>query len=81
MIMSKSKCDIIHDKAIRLVEGGVVEVDGLCVRAIKFGSNFGICMECSMDCLCHYGTEVLDVCTECDEINGDKYYLELVNKN
>lgn len=78
--MTKSKCDIIHDKAIRLIEGGVVEVDGLFVRAIKYGSVFGICMECSMDSLCHYSTEVLDVCTKCDEINGDKYYLKLVNK-
>lgn len=78
--MTKSKCDIIHDKAIRLIEGGVVEVDGLFVRAIKVDNIFGICSNCSMDCLCHLGTEVLDVCTECDEINGGNYYLKLVNE-
>lgn len=78
--MSKSKNDIIHEKAIRLVEGGVVEVDGLSVRAIKFGSYYDICNECEMDCLCHFGAEILDVCKECDTIGIDNYYLKLVNE-
>jgi len=78
--MSKSKCDIIHDKAIRLVEGGVVEVDGLFVRAIRIDIMYDTCELCEMDCLCHFGTEMLDVCKECDSIDVHYYYLKLVNK-
>lgn len=80
MNMSKSKCNSIHEKAIRLREGGVVEVDGHFVRAVKVGFVYNTCELCEMDCLCHFGTEMLDVCKECDSINGDYYYLKLVNK-
>lgn len=79
--MSKSKHDIIHDKAIRLIEGGVVEVDGLFVRAVRINVMYDTCLQCEMDCLCHIGTEMFDVCKKCDEINGDYNYLKLVNKN
>lgn len=78
--MTKSKYDIIHDKAIRLVEGGVVKVDGLSVRAVRINVMHDTCDLCEMDCLCHFGTEMLDVCKECDRINADYYYLKLVNK-
>lgn len=78
--MTKSKCDIIHDKAIRLIEGGVVEVDGLFVRAIKACIDYECCQQCNMDCLCHNGTEMMDVCNECDFIGADGYYLKLVNE-
>lgn len=80
MIMSKSKNDIIHDKAIRLIEGGVVEVDGLYVRAVRINVMYDTCNLCEMDCLCHFGTEMLEVCNECDRINADYYYLKLVNE-
>lgn len=79
MIMSKSRYDMIHEKAIRLIEGGVVEVDGLFVRAIKYDPWFEACLKCEMDCLCHFGTEMFEVCKECDEIEVHYYYLKLVN--
>lgn len=79
--MSKSNCDRIHEKAIRLIEGGVVEVDGLFVRAVRTNVMYDTCDLCEMDCLCRIGTEMLDVCKECDRINANYYYLKLVNKN
>ena len=77
--MSKSKYDIIHEKAIRLIEGGVVEVDGLSVRAINIGSEYECCEICDMDCLCLIDTEMLKVCEQCDWISAGNYYLKLVN--
>lgn len=77
--MSKTNDKMIHDKAIRLLEGGIVEVDGLFVRAIKSDFWFEACDLCEMDCLCHSGTEMIDVCKECDSIDVDYVYLKLVN--
>lgn len=78
--MSRSKCNSIHEKAIRLIEGGVVEVDGLSVRAVKMEFGADACGICPMDCLCHFGTEVLEVCKECDSIGIYDYCLKLVNE-
>lgn len=74
-----SNYKIIHEKAIRLLEGGVVEVDGLFVRAIKLNIGYDACYICDMDCLCHKETEMCDVCLECDLIGDYIYYLKLVN--
>lgn len=68
----------IHDKAIRLLEGGIVDVDG---HAVKYGGRgllFRPCYKCKMDCLCHNGTEMAAVCAECDSITGHDCYLCLV---
>ena len=78
--MGKSKGNSIHEKAIRLLEGGVVNVDGHFVRAVKVDVEFDICNECEMDCLCGLGTDMLAVCIECDSIGKNGYYLKLVNK-
>lgn len=68
----------IHDKAIRLIEGGIVDLDG---HAVKFGGRglvFRPCYQCEMDCLCHDGTEMAAVCAECDSILGHDCFLNLV---
>ena len=71
----------IHEKAIRLVEGGIVEVDGQSVRLVKIPDSFGTCYYCEMDCLCHTGTEMCDVCIECVEISKKNCILELVTSS
>ena len=68
----------IHEKAIRLVEGGIVEVDGHSVRLIKDDSDLLSCELCDMDCLCHIGTEMCDICVECTSIVRGQCFLELV---
>lgn len=78
--MSNSNNKMIHEKAIRLLEGGIVEVDGLFVRAVRIDVMYDTCDLCEMDSLCHFGTEMLDVCKECDSIDVHYYYLKLVNK-
>lgn len=71
----------IHEKAIRLVEGGIVEVDGHSVRVKKTSNYYDACNYCEMDCLCHRGTEMCDVCVECDAISQRNCILVLVTSS
>lgn len=72
----------IHEKAIRLIEGGFADADG---HRVKLGEPALIydpflvssCYGCKMDCLCHEGTEMFDLCVECDSITGKDCYLTL----
>ena len=68
----------IHEKAIRLLEGGVVEVDGHSVKLVQIPDEFDTCNECEMDCLCHIGTEMCYVCIECVRISKKNCILKLV---
>lgn len=74
------KLKSLHERAIRLVEGGVVQVDGYVVRAIKAPIDELPCNVCDMDCLCHRDddTEMAYLCEKVDEIERDCYYLKLV---
>lgn len=58
----------VHEKAIRLVEGGIVEVGGISVILHSEPDIFDPCFCCDMDSLCHFGTEMHLVCRECDRI-------------
>lgn len=71
----------VHDKAIRLLEGGIVEVDGHAVKAGGGEYLFDPCYVCEMDCLCHKGSEMCSVCEECDLISGNDWFLCLVESN
>ena len=78
--MNRRKNDIesIHSKAIRLLEGGVVEVQGLSVvvRAEKWLCD--PCFVCEMDSICHFGSEMCNVCHECDIISKKDCFLVLI---
>lgn len=67
-----------HDKAIRLIEGGQVNIDGHRVRMKKVLFSDDVCLLCNMDSLCKQGSEMCDVCIECDNITQHACYLELV---
>lgn len=69
----------VHDKAIRLVEGGVVNIDGNWFRLIRFPEYYNDipCMECDLDSLCRM--EHTDVCWECERILHRKCRLKLAN--
>lgn len=67
----------LHDKAIRLIEGGHVEQNGVFVRAIEVFVEEQTCYLCDMDCLCDISMGSL--CGECDLITGKHYILKLVN--
>lgn len=71
----KRKIESLHDKAIRLIEGGIVEVNGHAVRAIKAPVDYFSCDVCEMDCICH---KFAFLCREVDMIGRGDYYLKLV---
>lgn len=76
--MSKN-AKTIHEKAIRLIEGGVVEISGLSV-IMRHGSHiFDPCAVCDMDCLCHKGNDICTLCEECDAITGEDCLLIPLN--
>ena len=75
------KQQTIHEKAIRLIEGGHVSVDGHSVRLRRTNDAFLSCYACLMDCLCHVGSEMCSVCSECDRLTDEHFYLELVTND
>lgn len=68
----------IHNKAIRLIEGGVVEVDNLCVKMRYVADDGVVCLDCDMDSICKRDSEMYDVCVECDLITRKGCILVLV---
>lgn len=70
----------VHDKAIRLLEGGIVEIDSDWFRLLKFSNELDVepCAECELDSICR--EEHRDICAECDAISGLKCFLRLAHK-
>ena len=66
----------VHEKAIRLIEGGIVDVDGHSVSLVVIPDSIDTCHHCEMDCLCHIGTEMCNVCIECVRISKKNCILE-----
>lgn len=71
----------LHEKAIRLVEGGIVEVSGLSVAMGHERYIFDPCLCCDMDCLCHHGNDLCRLCEECDAISHEDCFLILMGGN
>lgn len=71
----KKKKLTAHEKAIRLAEGGFVEIDGLVVAARIAPDDLFSCDACEMDCRCH--AEMAEICEEVDFIKKMDYYLVL----
>ena len=69
----------VHDKAIRLLEGGVVEIDSNWFRLKKFPADCGHfgCTVCELDSICRY--EHVDICSECEVISHRICCLQLAS--
>lgn len=69
----------IHDKAIRLLEGGIVEIDSDWFRLRRLPDYYEdiACNECNLDSICK--TEHADVCAECESIIHRKCCLRLAS--
>lgn len=67
----------IHEKAIRLIEGGVVEIDGNWFRLVypQLEGRDIPCMMCELDSICRRHHVV--ICGECEAITHKKCMLEL----
>lgn len=70
----------IHDKAIRLAEGGIVEIDSNWFRLIRYPEYYegDPCFECDLDSICRM--DHTDICAECECILRRKCRLELASK-
>lgn len=75
------KQQTIHEKAIRLIEGGLVNVDGHCVRLNTTSGDWDVCIACNMDSICRSNSEMSLVCRECDNITQKHCWLELVTND
>lgn len=69
----KQKKMTLHEKAVRLCEGGVVECSGHFVRAKEIHEEIYACMACSMDSACD--TEMCNLCDECDNLTHTEHIL------
>lgn len=69
-----------HDKAIRLLEGGIVEIQANWFRLKRFPDDYDgdTCHECELDSMCHW--EHVKICEECEFISNSKCMLELAHR-
>lgn len=67
----------LHDKAIRLLEGGVVEVDNHWVRAVSLFYDSYPCYACEMDSAC--SVDMSELCDEVECISGRPHILKFCN--
>lgn len=74
--MSKRKEMTLHDKAVRLCEGGVVWCMGHYVKAQVVQMGDLPCFDCKMDSICK--DELCDLCAECDHLTNEDHMLVLV---
>lgn len=65
----------LHAKAIRLVEGGAVEIEGHWVRFKLVDDTDDACYECMMDCICRM--QMVELCAECVSIAKHEGVLAL----
>ena len=68
----------LHEMAVRLAEGGIVEIGGQFVRAIDVERVDNPCNLCYMDCVC--GEELSELCTEVDRYTNSPHILKFPNK-
>ena len=75
--MRKTKEQIAHEKAVRLHEGGTVEISGHAVRAIEIETDAIPCMDCQMDSACT--DEMEHICYLCDQYSHTTHILEFAH--
>lgn len=71
----KQKEMSLHDKAVRLCEGGVVECMGHVVKAVAIATSDLPCIDCGMDSICR--DEMCDLCAYCDNLTSEEHILVL----
>ena len=75
--MKKKKVMSLHDQAVRLCQGDVIDYGGYALKAKDVGYEENPCYLCSMDCVCNMAMS--DLCTECDGITHTKHILIFAN--
>ena len=77
--MKKKKVDTLgmslHEKAVRLCEGGIVFHCGYFFAAHTVADSEGPCEVCELDCICRL--EIEELCELCDAYDGKRHYLTI----
>ena len=73
----KKKETSLHDLAVRLCEGGVIDYDGFALKAKDVGHEENPCYLCAMDSTCNMA--MTDLCAECDGVTHTKHILMFAN--
>ena len=70
----------VHDKAIRLLQGDIVQIEGNWFRVKRFPDYYddNTCKVCELDSMCHW--EHTQICEECEIISQHKCILNLVSR-
>lgn len=68
----------LHEMAVRLCEGGVIEYGGHFIKAKNVSDLDNPCQVCQMDCVCDMN--MVDLCAECDTYTRTKHYLSFSNE-
>lgn len=76
--MKKKKVPTLHDLAVRLAEGGIVEIAGHFVRAVNIPDAENPCIHCEMDSACR--AEMSDLCAELDALTQSNNLLKFAYK-
>lgn len=69
----------IHEKAVRLVEGGHVWFQGHVIGARMVYEDTDPCFVCAMDSICRM--QMTELCGECEAISKKRYFLYLCASN
>lgn len=75
MTKRNEKLQSVHDKAIRLLEGGIVEIDNLNFSIEEVEGDDIACTECQLDSIC--SKNIIDVCLETDLITRTRHKMNL----
>lgn len=77
--MVKRMIMTVHDKVIRLLEGGIVEIESDSFRLLRLSDDLDVddCCECELDSICR--EEHRNICAECSAISGGKCCLRLAH--
>lgn len=70
----KKNVDPLYEKAVRLAEGGIVEIAGHFVKAMNVPRDENPCKLCNMDSVCHM--EMVDLCAEVDGYTRSPHILK-----
>lgn len=77
--MTKKKVDTLgmtlHEKAVRLCEGGVVFHRGYFFQTQTASDEEFSCNKCDLGDICPY--EIYRLCKECDDYDGRDHYLTI----
>ena len=73
------KSTSLHDSAIRLIEGGIVECDAQFVKAVEVSDRDLPCYVCEMYSACTL--KLQELCAEVDLISGVGHHLTFVHGN